>query len=293
MRKNISFVILLFSVFISFYACNIKIENNFCTKFESPFQKNYKNLVWKLGNQIVLANDGDTTVYNIDYDRKTKHNLIFDTTANDTVFYGTVCKYKGLYFLNEKIADSTYWIYAIKIDNDKITGFNSLFLQMNKLDKKYKKLLNLEDFENDEFPMIQSVDKEASLIILKPDKKSMLSFYNSIIDSTIAYYFVKNSSIPEVEMETSQEADSFIFADNNQIVDKIFPNPVQKILHIDLILPNCTYKIIDIKGNIIKDGKFEDQRNQLVVSYFSKGEYLIILETEDNIIETHKFVVID
>jgi len=94
--------------------------------FDSPFPKRKKNLQWKLGDQFSILKNNDTITYRITFNHIDRENYIINNNTNDTIFAGTVSKYRGLYYFDHQINDTTYWISAVDIDKDIFNMHNTI-----------------------------------------------------------------------------------------------------------------------------------------------------------------------
>ena len=80
--------------------------------FDSSFPKNNKQLSRIFGDKLLIKNNNDTLVLKI---VSNKNNNLITSENGDTIFFGKVCKYRDLYYLNHKVDDTTYYISAFKI----------------------------------------------------------------------------------------------------------------------------------------------------------------------------------
>ena len=62
-----------------------------------------------------------------------------------------------------------------------------------------------------------------------------------------------------------------------------YPNPVHETLYISGLTTNATYRILDIAGQNLSEGKLSTTKNTIVVSGFVPGIYILELTLSDGI----------
>ena len=257
------------------------------SSFDSPFPKRNKNLTYILGEIFLITNGKDTIKYNVSFRKPDRYNFIVNQSTNDTIFSGTVCQYKGLYYFNEQINDTAYWIYAVEINYETIKGLNTGLEQMFLLDE----IIEKGGHKN----IVKFIDKEKDIIILRPDKIELRKIYTSIIDSLPAYTLIewepKLTGKENIEEERTETVQTDI--DQFEIISKIYPNPAKD--HCTLVLQennHFKFDILDNSGRIISTGQLNNRINRIDLSNFSNGIYLIRVHTADTKeIETIKLVI--
>jgi hypothetical protein len=90
------------------------------------------------------------------------------------------------------------------------------------------------------------------------------------------------NNLLETEMNSDKKTDSF----------KIYPNPAQDIVTIDISIENVDFKIIDIHGKSVGSYKLNIGSNTLATDNIAKGIYQMIFYENENIIKTEKLVII-
>ena len=174
MRKALlSFLILCLALF----GCEELSElMSIKTSFDAPFPGRPKNLTHLLGHEFILYSNRDTTSCEVQFDKANRSSLI-TTKNNDTLFYGTVSTYKQLYFFNQPLTDSTYWIYAVEKNNDQLKGLREGVLQMFLIDNYF-------DQENDSLQLSQKLNFRTTNTgekLLTPEKKTLYKLYYSYL----------------------------------------------------------------------------------------------------------------
>ena len=266
--------------------CN-DVDFNPKSSFDNPFPKRTKNLTYILGEKFLITDGKDTIKYNVFFRKPDRYNIIVDQLANDTIFSGTVCQYKGLYYFNEQINDTAYWIYAVEINYETIKGLNTGWEQMFLLDE----IIEKGEHKN----IVKFIDKEKDIIILRPDKIELRKIYTSIIDSLPAYTLIewepKLTGKENIEKERTEIVQTDI--DEFEIISKIYPNPAKD--HCTLVLQennHFKFDILDNSGRIITSGQLNNRINRIDLSNFSNGIYLIRVHTADTKgMETIKLVI--
>lgn len=289
-----NFILLL--IIIGLYSCDDRkpLVN---TSFDNSFPKRAKNLTYDLGDAFALKRANDTLQFNVYYNRKSKENSIVNKGTKDTIFSGKVNRYRGLYIFNQQINDSAYWIYAVKIEDKTIRGLETEWLQMMHLSDEIEKILKEKpDAKKYLSAMIASVNMDTSNIMLIPDKKILKRFYNSYIDSLDADSIISKDKEFDINTflsdETAIEEINTENDDNLSLNIKIYPNPVVDFVNIETnTLSKKHYKLIDIKGNIKKEGYFSQQNIKLTLDNFQVGTYFILIENQDGDYAVKKIVL--
>lgn len=255
------------------------------SSFDQPFPKRKKNITQVLGNSFSIKQDNDTINYKVLFNNTTKQNFIIEEEFNDTIFSGTICKYRGLYYFNEEINDTTFWISALKIKNGTIKGLQTSWVQMYAWDKEF-------EFYPTNFiqkPLtLKYIDTTNNIIRLTPIKKEMRLFYEKIIDSLSTDTLINWEDPITDEMF---KKDSSII--NNSISHKIYPNPAKNNFTIELKNSDYySYSMFDENGYIGSSGKLTQQLNTINISNLKSGTYFIkIYNSEKEISETQKLIV--
>lgn len=294
--KNFLSLLILISLLNS--CTSDHVEDIFAIKsgFNNSFPGKSKNLIVYLGPEFSVKQDEDTLNFQVVYDKGNQFNHIINVLSGDTVFAGTVSRYKGLFYFSQAVNDSTYWICAVKIGKESIRGLNMEWLQMKAWDSQFDEEQDLsKNIQNDYARVLQYIDYNNDIIRLSPEKKVLRKFYESIIDSLPSLPIIKKSNSPflskseedQTEIEPLQTTRT-----NSVLIMNLYPNPVAKNLTVELInVGPYYYKIIDAKGNAVVNGIFEKQVNELGLSGLAKGEYLIRLYASDqSIVESRRFI---
>ena len=279
-----------------FYSCNEKgdlIE----LRYINSFPKRTKNLTFKLGKEFSIKHNNDTLNFSVLFQKENRFNYIINVKTKDTIFSGTVNKYKGLYFFNEQLNDSTYWIYAVKIKNGSIKGLGTGWYQMIYLEGEITKALNKENGYNGELEsLIEKVNKDTTLIYLIPKKKILRAYYATIIDSFPSDTIISGFNIEyrnELLKTTHYVIDTTLKeGPKSKIIKNLYPNPADEYIILEVDKPNeDIFTIVDINGKIFLTGKIFKRKMKIDVSAFPSGTYFIRLDKENGKNETRKFII--
>ena len=253
--------------------------------FDSPFPKNNKRLSNILGDSLMLKSFGDTLMLKI---TSTKNdNLIINSKTGDTLFFGSVCKYRDLYYFNEKLNDSSYYISAVKIKGDLIYGLNNSWLQFLEVDDEIIKGNNKK--------LIKYINHDTTVIRLHPDKKELRNLFTSIMndvepDTILSYAKTDFNAFEKTESVTELEQDT------NGNVLKVYPNPATDFITIELKQKNkSSFQLTDGNGRTVLQGQLNEMVNKIDIGNQPSGIYFLTVNTENNLeknkSETIKIVI--
>jgi hypothetical protein len=237
--------------------------------FDSPFPKRNRDLTNILGNQLRLKIGNDTIVLNISCN--SKGNLLTNNRTKDTLFYGTVCKFRGLYYFNERQNDTSYWIYAVKIRDNLIYGFNTALEQTYSIDKAIEAGKNKK--------LVRYIDTTKARIGLHPDRKELKRLFTGIIDKIRPDTILKTKELLVPQKDYSSLSTE-IDPDDFDYLSKVYPNPTKGEVNIELQeKKNISYLLSDISGNIIQQGQFESLVNKIDLGNQANGFCFLTLIT--------------
>lgn len=250
--------------------------------FDSSFPKNNKNLSNILGDELVLKSGDDTLTLKI---TSTKiDNLIINTNTKDTVFFGSVCKYRDFYYLNEKLNDTTYYISAIKIKGNLIYGLSNRFMQFWEVDNQI--------LEGRNKKLVKSFSPDSTVIRLHVDKKELKNLFNTII-STVVPDTILNYNKSYFEVPDKKEAVTNLKKGENYSGLKVYPNPATDFITIELKHKSkSSFQISDLNGRTILQGQLNESVNKIAIPNQPAGIYLLtVLNSENNETEAKKIVL--
>ncbi len=279
MTKHVLFILLT----ILLFSCeNTVTEEMFPkTTFYSSFPKRNCNLTHFLGENLTIKSGTDTLVLKISSFKN--YNLIIDSKTEDTLFKGKVCKFRGMFYFNQQLNDTSYWIYAIKLNNKLIYGLNYAWQQLYLVDNA---------IENGQHKKLVKYLSEER-IRLHSDKRELKNLYSGILDSllpdTILYF-----AQPSLNQFDTTRTITPIDADEFELLSKVYPNPTSDFVNIELQQKSkIIYHLTDSKGNRVLQGQFADRKNTIDMSTLTAGfYYLILIDQTANYKETTKIIKI-
>lgn len=246
------------------------------TTFDSPFPKKNKDLTNILGNEITIKRKTDTLYLKISSDKNT--NLITYNTG-DTLFYGSVSKYRGLYYFSEKIKENYYNIYAVKISDSLIYGINSEWSQTCSIEEEikkgnYKKLLTF-------------MNSDTTIIRLHPYKDEMKNLYNVIINE-----ITPDTIILSPENQLRPYVNELFDSDEMELIQNVYPNPALDFINLDLQKTGVyNYQISALNGKIVNQGKLSEKSNKIDLIKVPAGTYILtIINSTENKKESVKII---
>ena len=250
--------------------------------FDAPFPKPNKDLTKILGKKLYIKRGKDTTKFNIT--ATDKLNLITDKNG-DTIFCGTVSKFRGLYYFSQQLNDTAYLIYAVKKVGDLLYGLNAPWFEGIQIDKRIEK--------GEYKELVKYISIDGKVIRIHPEKHSMKKMYAEVMDSIPPDTILAvpgNMSTPAV-MDTTNITQQ-IDPDDFEMFSKVYPNPAKDEVNIDLQeKQEVKYMISDMTGKTIVYGDLHDTTNKIDVSKLPAGIYIITLvKTGSNEEESVKII---
>jgi hypothetical protein len=240
------------------------------SSFDTSFPKRNQRLTEVLGERLVIKTGGDTIALRILSTQKA--NLITQEESGDTLFYGTVSQFRGLYYFSQALNDTTYWIYAVKIANNLIVGLNQGLTQAYLIDQaigkgEYPELLRYQDAEQ---------------IRLHPHKRETRQLFTQILAQLPADTIL--SALPlfsPVALANSTESD---VPKEAELQVQVYPNPTQDFCTVRLAADgDRTYTLTDLKGKAVLQGVLNTRNNRLDLSQLTKGLYVLTLSGQEDV----------
>lgn len=235
--------------------------------FDAPFPRKNRDLSKILGNELLIKRGNDTLIWEISSDRK--GNLITNKKKGDTLFLGTVSKYRGLYYFSHQVNDSSYMIYAVKTGDNVVYGINSAWAQISMIENEinkgnYPKLVKYIISKN-----------EDKIIRLHPDKREMKRLFTVVMDSIPA-----DTILPSKEANTIEPTAVAVQTDPDDFenLSKVYPNPTKDFINVELQQKNVVeYQLLNLSGSVVLNGQFTDVLNKIDLSGQTNGAYLLTL----------------
>lgn len=238
------------------------------SSYDAPFPKVGKDLTDILGNKLYIKHGKDTTVFTVI--NKGDKNLIIDKD-NDTIFYGSVSKFRGLYYFSQQLNDTSFLIYAVRRSGNYLYGLNAPWYEGILIDHSIKR--------GEHKKLLKRMSADSNIIRLHPDKHEMKQLYAMIMDSlppdTLITVHDKLSANTKIDTATIVKT---IDPEDFEMFSKVYPNPASNELNIELQQKqNVGYIISDITGKAISNGQLHDSLNQVDISNLASGIYIITL----------------
>jgi hypothetical protein len=240
----------------------IRVRADLVHTFDKPFPKRNRNLARILGDVIEIEGRCQPLTLGIVSTRKS--NIIINLTQGDTIFNGTVCKYRDLYYLNEKINDTTYRIFALKITDSLIYGLQN-YLQYAQIDST---------IEHGDYSKLV-YHKKQNTIRLHPNKRELRKLYTSLLYKTPPFVIIK-ATAKNVTNEAEETIQS-IEADDYDLIANVYPNPATDILNIQLHEQTnaAFYLLSDLQGKTVLQGPLQGTANKVDISRLAIGTYAL------------------
>lgn len=253
------------------------------TTFDSSFPKRNRNLSNILGDELSIKSGNDTLTFKIVSDRN--NNLITNSKNGDTLFYGKVSSFRGLYYFTSKHSDTSYSIYTVKISDSLIYGLTTGWVQG---------MYVSEEIKNGNNPkLVKYINSDSSIIKLHTNKFEMKKMFGSLISKfepdTILYF--KDREL----QETSRLVKANDYEKGLDYISKVYPNPTKNILHVDLQQKeNTSFQLTDLNGKLVVQGQLNELQNKIDLTKQQAGIYtLTVTNTVDREKESIKIMKID
>jgi hypothetical protein len=269
----------LFWLTILLSSCGDSVDYFPKTTFDSPFPKRNRDLTNILGDNLTIKSGTDTLALTISAFKN--YNLITNSKTGDTLFKGTVCKFRRLYFFSQQFNDTCFFIYAVKLTDNLVYGLNTAWEQTILVERA------IENGQHQKIVKYRSADK----IRLHPDKRVLKNIFSVIIDSippdTILQFQETTPALTDTTKVVTQ-----IDPEDFEFFSKVYPNPTTDFVNIELQQKNkITYQLTDLNGKTVLQGQFTDTKNKIDLSGQTAGVfYLTLFNPTDNQKETTKII---
>jgi hypothetical protein len=255
------------------------IRDNLKSSFDSPFPKRNRNLINILGDTLQIQGRCGPISFKIVSNRK--YNLMVNIETGDTIFKGTVCKYRDFYYFNEKLNDTSYRIFALKVTDNLIYGLQSYF--------QYSQIDSI--IEHGNYPkIVKFIDKSKKTIRLQPGKSELRKLYTSILANTEPFEIIRtNGNAPSKDKE---DIVAPIESNDFEVLSNVYPNPAVNILNVELHQSNvsATFYLSDLNGKVLLQGQLTATSNKIDISNLSSGIYALTVISAEREPETVKII---
>ena len=285
--KTTAIIFALTILSIIFSCKEIKTEETVVapiSTFELPFPKSNKQLSQILGEKLTIRTGSDTLDLKIVSNKA--ENFIINIKSGDTLFFGSVCKYRNLYYLSEKLNDTSYYISAFKIDGKLIFGLTDRLSQFYRVDEIIQKGYNKK--------LLKYINSDTSSIRLRPDKRELKNLFtaitNNIVPDTILKYDENRSGFKNVDRE---EKSINVQETRKDYALKAYPNPATEFINIEFeYKENSSFQLVDFNGKIVLNGTLNNLINRIDVSNQKSGIYILtVTKIEKNERKTVKIII--
>ena len=94
------------------------------SRFENPFHRKGFDLTRRLGEQLIKVNAaGDTVFYDVLFDKETRESAIVESMTGAVYVKGLYAQSRGNLYFSSLQSDSTYWIHALKFEENVLVWF--------------------------------------------------------------------------------------------------------------------------------------------------------------------------
>jgi len=276
--------IAFFLIFITLFSCKqaeiAPVESPIST-FDAGFPKKNKNLARILGEEIAIKSENDTLILKIV--STTNNNLILNRKTGDTIFFGSVCKFRDFYYLNYKVKDSAYYISAFKIDGNLLYGLNNCWQQYLNVDS--------EIIKGNHKNLVKSINADTSKIVLKPIKQELRNLFTTIMKNAVPDTILFDSDLQQKTISKKAAAIESALQEGNDLGLKVYPNPATGFINVRL-KRKSQFKLSDANGKVILQGTLDEETNRIDISDQKSGIYfLTAISLAKNEKETIKILI--
>lgn len=266
MKVTFSFL-LLWGLILLGSCDNVKNSEVPVITFEAPFPKRNIKLTNILGERLTIKSGNDTFIYNIS--SASNSNTVTNPQTGDTLFSGRVCRYRGLCYFSQQLSDTSYSIYAVRIADNLIYGFDAYNAQLWGIYAAIK---------SGAYPhLIRYTNSDSTVIILRTDKKYIGKLFNSIVADIIPDTILTEKEI-DLNPENNEEEITAIDPVEFELLSKVYPNPAKDFIHIELQRAgHVQFELAELNGKIMLQGSLSQRLNQVNISGLDKGVYLLTL----------------
>jgi hypothetical protein len=247
--------------------------------FDAPFPGKNRKMSYVFGDELVVKQGADTIVYRI-YSGENNNLILYE--RGDTMFFGKVSRYRGLYYFSQQLNDTSYRIFAVKLSDSLIYGLNTALEQSFHVDRA---------IEQGRYPgLVKYFSLEKDIIRLQPDEKELRKLFTEIMDS-----IRPDTIIPSYKMQQKQQTDSQQQTlppgfGRNDIIKyyKFYPNPVR------LQREEMLFYLLNAYGEVVLEEGFTGRVYVLNMSGYPEGDYtLVLVRLSDGRKETEKIIKIN
>jgi hypothetical protein len=163
-------------------ACSTASNSEPKSVFTGQLAKKHVSLKVLLSNEFTVEDltTGEQHTYLVSYDERLHENTIVDKATNAELWKGEVFRAQNTWLLTTRLTDSTYWISALKIEDNMMLGFNAIKEQMLAIDVMVA---------NGKANSLKLTDNPESHT-LRADERALPGLYGQVLKSLPARYRV-------------------------------------------------------------------------------------------------------
>ncbi len=285
---------LLFFGLMLFCACDHNGAENPKVRFERPFDQRRMSLKRILHERFKFQ--GDTNIYKVDFERRTKLNHLIHLNTGDTILHCFVSKNDDLWVVSEPLDSLGYLIWAFKTEDDRVYAWGSRQAQHWALIAP--------------FAQEGVFHAEAGVQIVPTQEEQLLSTLRKVIlpNSTDALVIERLSrrdvrqalqdelteSSDEDELDEAQEMPSEDAPQQEQsAIVNVYPQPAKTGLKLEMANSgDYLIKCFDMNGAPFREFNKSGSTLSLDVSNWDNGNYILAVFNADGLLLDQKKVVV-
>jgi hypothetical protein len=252
-------------LFTMLTSCDDNGHGGIMSRYDGPFPKRNIDLTDDFGTELLLKNGNDTVALSLSGGEG--FNLITEKKTGDTLFYGIVSKFRGLYYFSQRINDSSWWINAVRKEDNLVWGLGGGYEQMWAMDS----LAIGGGLKN----LITDMDTFRKYIRLHTEKKIMKRLYRELLANTKADTILSSDVSMYTNESVAKTADD---SDDYEIAKNVYPNPTTGMVNVELEdTEGLQYQVTGVNGKVVSQGEIRQLSAKIDLSNQQDGVYLLLL----------------
>lgn len=296
MRNTLSLFFLVFFGLMLFCACDQIDPEKPKVRFEKPFDQRRVNMKRVLHERFRF--EGDTNIYLVKFERRTKMNNLINLSTGDTVFRGFVSNNDDLWVVSEPVDDLGYLVWGFRTKDDFVYAWGTRLVQHQSLSTP----LAAEGVLDVASGVILAPTKEEQ--ILSTLRKDLLPAYQKgmrfeRLSRADVRQALKDDDDDEDDADPSNESfmqDEEVSVMNSEVkktVAKVYPQPAKTALTLEMVNSgDYVIKCFDMSGTHFQDFEKTGSILSLNVSDWENGNYILAIFNADGLLLDQKKVVI-
>lgn len=261
--KHLQLAVLAFAVLS---LCGCEGFNLPDVSFDAPFPGKNKKLTDILGEQLTIKTGDHTVTFDIVSTPYT--NAIISADGEDTIFEGTVSRYRGRYYLSQRMNDTCYLIHTIKTQDNLVYGLN-VFAQVDIMDSLIR--------DGKHPSLVRSMNEK--MVRLHPEKKELRKLFIAVMEGVVPDTIIE---MKKTLLATTDSLTNSSFEEEYVSLLKVYPNPASDVLNVELQEAEpVSYQLVDITGKVVQEGQFTATANQVSVNELPAGSYVLVVVDGD------------